>query len=345
MKNKFHFSVWRSHYFTVIVVFFQLINTITNAQHHQPQQVQGPDNFQQLKPIKPSIYRGLLNPNLPVQVLEGDQVIYKRIGDVAIRRNSTLTLKYKDVITTPEETIVRYLRNVMGPEFIRAKYKLIPEIYVETNNLGEQRAYHVVYTSLQPLRYNFEKKDFSTKVSFLLVESPPSNDHYAIKAIPIEVTSNSNHSMSPKDLTITHVSIPSSEVKFNCIGPKDSVNIKILTITNPKGYEAYLRVDPALEISTNYSSLEGWGLEQIPLTVQFVGSSSTDSIDVSFSPSRGSMPNAISIRYNETASVSLRSGELGETKITAKSTLGISNEITLKNKFPWMFLFCQHLEV
>lgn len=220
---------------------------------------------------------------------------------------------------------------------------ILPEVHIEpssnpaTPGTTEPVTYGIIITLQQPLHYDSSLKKFSADLGFILANESGSNTS-TIDPVDIELESN-EALIDPQSFKITHLSIPSSNVKILADHVNDSTLVTIRTIARPEGYTTYLKVRPILEISSNQKSLQGFGIEEIPITVKFIGSNSSDSALVSFSPEKGSInPKSLYVKYNQLATFSLRSDKLGDYKISAQSSIGDSNVITFHYSFPWLFL-------
>jgi len=217
--------------------------------------------------------------------------------------------------------------------------KVIPELHVEADNgQADPIAYRIVFTSLQPLRYNDTLKKFSAKLAFLLMnESGDNNAH--IDPVKIEVNSDEVTFINPGSFEINHLSIPSSNVELIADNVNDSASIKVITVSNPSGYTTYLKVKPSLELSSNRNKMQGLGIQQIPIAVSFSGSKSSDSVSVTFIPEKGTVsPNPLKMRYNETATAYLRSEGMGKSLLTATANSIKSNPLPFTYTFPLPFL-------
>ena len=124
----------------------------------------------------------------------------------------------------------------------------------------------------------------------------------------------------------------------------DSAEVKLSTTSFPGGYIKYLTVVPSLQISSNATSLQGFGIQEIPVQIRFVGSNAPDSAMVSLSASKGTVsPNPVYLRYNNTATVYLRSDGMGKSKLSAISGSTNSNDLNFRFTFPLLFLLASLL--
>lgn len=295
----------------------------------------------QVRPLKMEFYKKFAAPNQQVKVMSDKFVVHEvAANQVMAPANSVITLTYANKLSRPEEATRKVLKSKLSPGADLSRFKEIPELHVETAANGDQKAYSIMFTSRQHLQYDFDSASFSSTVSFLLIEEPPSDADDGIrKPIPLEVTSDAHHRITPSSFQINHLSIPSSDIRIVCHNVDDSVNVRVITKSNPTGYVTYLKVDPALEITASESWFQGYGVQDVPITVRFVGTTSRDSVTVSIGTNKGTIsPNLLRMKYNQPATAMLRSEGVGHATISAKSALASSNTIKLRYSFPWIFI-------
>jgi len=294
--------------------------------------------------LRSSVYKNYIRPGstVKIQTLEGDRIRKTDtsvVTNIQLQANKKNIIKYENKIAVLDDSSIQKFRETANTTTTNEEIKVIPELHVESDSgQREQVAYRIIFTSLQPLRYNETLKKFSGKLAFLLInESGDNNAH--IEPVKIEVNSNEVELIKPGSFEINHLSIPSSNVELIADNVNDSASIKVITVSNPSGYITYLKVKPLLELSSNRSKLQGLGIQQIPFTVSFGGSKSSDSVSVIFSPEKGTVsPNPLKMRYNETATAYLRSEGMGTSLLTATANSIKSNPLTFTYIFPWPFL-------
>jgi hypothetical protein len=293
-----------------------------------------------------------LNPNLYRNFTRSDaQVKIQMIENGSVRKTDTATLgnlrvpsKQKAVISfkkssaIDEKSLEDFKGNLKLP-YKKEDVKLIPELHVESSEGStEMKAYGIVFTLEQPLHYDESLNKFSATIGFLLASETESN-YTPIEPVKIEVVSNDVSFIEPASFEIDHLSIPSAKVKLVAANVRDSVAVKVITVTNTTGYVTYLKVKPRLSISTNRSRLQGFGIQEIPVTVLFEGSSSSDSVTVTLSPEKGTVsPDVVSVKFNEPTKVYLRSEGMGTSKLSAITSNAQSNSLSFRFVFPWLFL-------
>lgn len=229
------------------------------------------------------------------------------------------------------------LRGIQQNQVLR-----IPELHVESmggsGGSNQNVVYQPVITSLRPLTYNYESGKFTSSLNFLLLSSSNTVDNIS-NPVSIELHSNYLESITPDHLQISHLNLPSTSVDVVSQNAEDSVQVRIITKSNTDGYKAYLKVEPTLALFSNRSRIQGYGVQQVPLQVRWLGSTSRDSKQVTLSASKGSIsPTTLQLKYNSPQTVYLRSEGTGQATITASTAGSQSNELNITFGFPWMFL-------
>lgn len=217
-----------------------------------------------------------------------------------------------------------------------------PELHVEnrgTADSGDDRiVYQPVITSLRPLVYSHSTDVFTSTLNFLLLSQDKSSGDIS-NPMPLELHSDYIDTIDPSRLQIGHLNLPSTSVNISAQGIRDSVQIRIVTETNSDGYETYLKVEPALNLFTERKQLQGLGIQQIPIQVNWKGSSSSETTTVNISSSKGSVtPTSVELSYNEPSIIYLRSEGIGSASLTATASGTQSNTLQISYIFPWLFL-------
>ena len=294
--------------------------------------------------LKSSVYNNYIRSGstVKVQTLEGDRIRRTEtsvVNNIQLPANKKNIIKYENKIAVLDRASMEKFKEGGNTNTSNEEVMVIPELHVEPDSgQAEQVAYRIIFTSLQPLRYNDTLKKFSGKLAFLLINESGDNNA-RIDPVKIEVNSDEVTFINPGSFEINHLSIPSSNVELIADNVNDSASIKVITVSNPSGYITYLKVKPLLELSSNRSKLQGLGIQQIPFTISFGGSKSSDSVSVIFSPEKGTVsPNPLKMRYNETATAYLRSEGMGTSLLTATANSIKSNPLTFTYTFPWPFL-------
>ena len=298
----------------------------------------------QITRLKPAVYNNYIRSGstVKIQTMEGKKIQNTDtsvVNNIQLQANKKNIIKYENKIAVLDGASMQKFREASKTNTTNEEIKVIPELHVEAESGQEDPiAYRIVFTSLQPLRYNDTLKKFNAKLAFLLMnESGDNNAH--IEPVKIEVNSDEVTFINPGSFEINHLSIPSSNVELIADNVNDSASIKVITVSNPSGYITYLKVKPSLELSSNRNKMQGLGIQQIPIAVSFGGSKSFDSVSVTFTPEKGTViPNPLKMRYNETATAYLRSEGMGKSLLTATANSIKSNPLSFTYTLPWPFL-------
>lgn len=218
--------------------------------------------------------------------------------------------------------------------------QMLPEIFVQTGATGaDQFVYRVAFASKLPMEYRFGPQYFAGAMKFFLVPEPGSSQSDLNIPVEIEVVSDDIHTINPSAKSIDHVNFPMTKISLQGERLADSAQVKIITKSNPDGYGTYIKVRPAIEITSTRTRFQGLGVQKIPITLQVVGASpSDDSVRVSFSPEKGTVqPASVYVHYGVPALVYLRSEGLGTARLTTLSAFS-TNELEFRYEFPWLFI-------
>jgi uncharacterized membrane protein YeaQ/YmgE (transglycosylase-associated protein family) len=129
-----------------------------------------------------------------------------------------------------------------------------------------------------------------------------------------------------------------TEIALQGYDLSDSARVKIITKSNPAGYETYIEVAPAIQMKSVRRRLQGLGVQKIPISVQVIGSAARDSVKVNFNVEQGTViPNALYVSYQSPSIIELRSEGLGLARLTTSASFS-SNELVFRYTFPWLFI-------
>lgn len=294
--------------------------------------------------LQPTVYKNFIKTNgmVKVQTIEGERVrdtAKTTITNLEIPANKKQVISYENKISAIDKSSYEKLKATSAVTDAKDNINIIPELHVEpTGDQAEPVTYRILFTLQQPLHYDDNLKKFIARIGFFLMSESGSNDS-PIQPVGVEVVSNDASSVTPGSIKIDHLSIPSVFVDLVVDKVNDSAAVRVITVSHPEGYVTYLKVKPTLEISSNSTSLQGLGIQDIPVNVRFVGSNSSDSVKVSFSTQKGTVtPNDVYLSYNNPATVYLRSDGLGNSILSATSSIADSNVLQFRYVFPWLFL-------
>lgn len=264
-----------------------------------------------------------------LQVPEKEKFIIQYDTKINEVKESQLSPKLTEAFITPKE------------------WKIVPEI-LSSKQKGSDAiiAYQIYFTSVQPFKYDQDSMTFKGKLGFVLIDIA---DGSIVKDLNepayIEVNSEEIDQIRPEKLSVAHLNLPSSEITLSEKHGSDSLKLKIITKNNLAGYDTYIKVEPTLKISSETNNIMSLGVEKALIDVRMIGSSTEDSVLVSFSSESGEfIPDQLTLKHNELKKVELRSGyKLGNVQVSAigkgaQSTNYESNRFEIKYVFPWLFI-------
>ncbi len=263
--------------------------------------------------------------------------------------NQSKIIKYNDTIQkVSREDVLKY-RDKLSLTLPGDRIKKIPEFHIEipedSGVGGNPLIFSPMFTNLKPLVYDPDNEEGYTSIlSFMLFSENGENEQKIKTPVHLEINSTRLNTV-PQRLTMDYVNLPSKDIKVFTREVKDSVDIKIITNSAPKGYVYYLKVDPFLRLSSHDNDIQGLGIEEAEFDVQFRGSSSSDEELVTIISSAGEVsPSSFNLAYNKTQKVKVRSQGLKDIVLSASvATTGStpipdSNTLVFKQKFPFLFL-------
>ncbi len=233
-------------------------------------------------------------------------------------------------------SIVPLLKQRYGATFF-----LLPEQYTAVlKGTGTPVSYQVVVTDASPLRYDPMRQLFEGGVQFLPVATADlGNPTPAQKPLATTDTMFLTYGNISIPIPISRLNWPPIVVKVTCPDPVDSMPLKILTIGNASGYLKYLKVDPAVFLSSSRSTLQGLGFQTIPLHVALKGVSKYGPVKVALEASLGSLDSGqVTLQDNTPREVTLRSEKWGPVRVQVAGSNFRSNSLDLEATFPWLFL-------
>ena len=305
---------------------------------------------QEKKELRANVYRNIARPNMMVkiQTIENGRISETdsaALNNVQMFVNRKSVISYENKIASSDAASYKRFTDITKVDLTPDEVKIVPELHVETGGSeAEEISYRIVFTSLQPFRYNDTLKKFNGKLGFFLLRESGNNNVPISEPVNIEVVSNDVTSISPGHLKISHLNMPSSNVELITDQVSDSASVRVITTSNPEGYTTFLKVKPTLEIFTNRTRLQGYGIQKIPVQVRFIGSNSPDSVTVNFTVGKGTVtPNSVTMSYNSPSTIYLTSEGTGDTQLSASSSNIRSNNLPFRYVFPFVFLLASIL--
>lgn len=224
----------------------------------------------------------------------------------------------------------------------QAELFMLPELYyarVEGSE-DQQISYRILIIDSAPLRYDFERALFEGAIRFLPVEvGSPGNTRPIEKPLLVPENILVSLGLESIPLTITRVNWPPQDVTVSSPNPRDSVEVKILTASNPHGYSKNLNVEPAIILSSNRKVISGLGIQTLPVHVTLKGVSSYRPVPLTVESSLGSIESAsLTLSDDKPQAVILRSEGLGRIDLRVVNPNFRSNSISFEAVFPWFFL-------
>ncbi|NVO20952.1 MAG: hypothetical protein HXX13_14725 [Bacteroidetes bacterium] len=241
------------------------------------------------------------------------------------------------------ERIDKPVENAVKGDSGITKVFVLPEVYyARIKGSEEQISYRILFLDAAPLRYNFEKKEFEGSISFLAREESPGTGNAVTKILsePEQIFVSVESRQIP--ISLTQVNWPPVYVDIVSNDPVDSLTVKVLTINNPTGYQKKLPIEPAIILNSNRQTINGFGVQTIPLTVSLKGVSSGRQVQVSFESSYGSLsPASILLVNDQSQVVNLRSEGTGDIEVKPVSAnYRTSPPLLIHAIVPVFFLIC-----
>jgi len=169
-----------------------------------------------------------------------------------------------------------------------ANVYMLPEVYyARAKGSQEEIAYGILIIDAAPLHYNLDKEIFEGSIRVLPVELH--DDNVKVSGIrelatPEEIIV--SFGAESRNLKITQVNWPPQNVVVSARDPLDSLQVKVITMSQPAGYKQNLAVEPAILLSAR-SVFQGMGLQTIPVTVAMKGVSKHSPVSVIIESSLG----------------------------------------------------------
>lgn len=224
----------------------------------------------------------------------------------------------------------------------KAQIYMLPELYyARVSGMDNQQiSYRILFIDSAPLRYDFEKDLFEGSIRFLPVEVDNTGNAQAVEKTltqPEKILVSFGSGSIP--LAISQINWPPQDVIVTLPNPRDSVEVRIMTVSNPLGYLKNLRVEPAIILSSTRTVIQGLGIQTLPVHVALKGVSSYRPVPLTVESSLGTIESAsLSLSDDQPREVVLRSESLGKIDLKIVNPNFRSNSITIDAVFPWLFL-------
>ena len=218
---------------------------------------------------------------------------------------------------------------------------MVPELYyAKVAGTQQQISYRIIFVDSAPLMYDFGKQLFEGSIRIIPVEVVDSGNSEPVQkqlSVPEDIIVSFGSTSVP--LKITSVNWPPLNVPVTSTDPRDSVEVKILTVSKPMGYPKNLRVEPAIIITSTRNTIQGLGIQTLPVHVALKGVSTYKPVPVTIETSLGTIDSAsMTLTGDKPVKATLRSESLGKIELKVVNQNYRSNSITVEAVFPWLFL-------
>jgi hypothetical protein len=223
----------------------------------------------------------------------------------------------------------------------QSRIYMIPELYyAKVAGTDEQISYRILFIDSAPFRYNFDKALFEGGIRFIPVEMREGGNAQPVAkqlTVPEDIIVSCGSISIP--LKISSVNWPPLDVAVASPDPIDSVEVRILTVSKPLGYPQNLRVEPAIVISSARTTIQGFGIQTLPVHVALKGVSSYKPVPVTIETSLGTIDSSsLTLTNDQPREVILRSESLGKIGLKVINPNYRSNTLDIRAVFPWLFL-------
>lgn len=223
----------------------------------------------------------------------------------------------------------------------QAEVFMLPELYyAKVEGTNEQISYRILFIDSAPLKYDDGRELFEGSIRFIPVEVKDSGDIQPVqKALSVPEDIIVSYGIESVPLSIRQINWPPLDVTVTATDPRDSVQVKVLTVSNPVGYPQNLRVEPAIILSSTRTTIQGLGIQTLPVHVALKGVSSYKPVPVTIETSLGTIDSAsLMLTGDQPREVILRSESLGKINLKVINPNYRSNTISVEAVFPWLFL-------
>ncbi len=290
--------------------------------------------------------RSLINPQIlhqqaRLKITNRNQGPAERSTAIGSFRLGQQELKAVALVETGVSRLKKTDYPILKDTATRSGLFMLPELYfAKESGSNNQIMYRILYVDSAPLRFNFETQEFKGGIRFLAVETSYSKESPPIQknlSAPEEIVV--SYGLDSVSLKISQINWPPKDAVITTPNPLDSMEVKVLTVSNPQGYSKYLLVEPAIILSGKRTTIQGFGLQTMPVAVSLKGISSYKPVSFAVQSSAGSIkPSNLTLSDNKPAEVILRSESYGKIDIGVVNTTYPGNTISVTAIIPWLFL-------
>jgi hypothetical protein len=265
----------------------------------------------------------------------------QRVNKIGAFRLNPQERKAVAITDTKITRIENFTMPVQHTRISQKKVFMLPEYYfARVKGTNDPISYRIMFIDEAPLRYDFANQIFEGTIRFIPVEINDSENNLVTeKQLSVQDTILVSYGSVSLPLIISNVNWPPLDVSVKYKNPKDSLAVKIITLSNPAGYPKNLPVEPAIILSSTRTSIQGLGIQTLPVHVSLFGISKYKPVPLTIESSLGSIDSASLILTDDTPrEVILRSESIGIIDLKVINPNYKSNTISVRAIVPWVFL-------
>lgn len=258
-----------------------------------------------------------ITPNEKVKLRPGQQLAVLQTGQVVAQAQ-------------PSSTI---------PEQLAGKQLLsIPETYhARRRDTQQEVVLNVRLIPDRPLRFDRKTGFFHGSLLVFLEEPGQNQPRMLSHPVPFSIASRAD-SVAPRQDSIDHSNMPPREIRFAWENPRDSLEARFLTAINLEGYKVMLPVEPTLRLEVTDTVVQAFGIDNSTVIISRIPSGSGQEHSIDLAASEGAVdPPRVTLERGQ-ATTLIRSGWIGQAKVTATSPDFPQVEVALSYVFPTRFL-------
>jgi hypothetical protein len=232
------------------------------------------------------------------------------------------------------------LQGVALPEIYMARVKSTTFAPAHGAPSTEQALLRVLVDTFPVLAYNERDNNYTGQFYVMLLDDSQEYlvTNELVSPVPFQFSS-SLAVFDPQHASIGHTNMPTTSVKITDDSPYNPVPIKIMTSFNPQGYVTYLAKQALIRIETPPRSLQGFGVQAIPITITLHNYLPDDSVRINLVSTLGSIsPDHIYVSRDKAAQALLKSEGTGSTTVRANADGFLAEEARFTFIFPWIFI-------
>ncbi|TVR39597.1 MAG: hypothetical protein EA394_09435 [Bacteroidia bacterium] len=241
------------------------------------------------------------------------------VNMAVIHREAAAELTVSESILSLENRNVR-LQGMVLPNVYIARVKT-PYIDPESGeNITEQLMLRVMYF-IEPLIYKWQGNNYETELLIMLLddsETMPTRKEL-VEPHPVEFFTSGHTQVEPVFFEFTHTNLPMQRVRVTDASPQNPVLVRMINRLNLEGDSIFISKESLIRIDTPPRSLQGWGVQSIPIGISLMNYMEEDSVRVNLTATMGTIPGHVYVSRDKPGRVLLRSESTGESTITARA--------------------------